>query len=217
MDMANPTGKGGGDKRSKEKRDEDLRITAGLHLQGKGASEIAQYVEVSHVQVLDDLKLIRKTWREHVIDDIREYQNRELDRIDHLERVYWQAWERSTQPKRTERHKVGREEPDPEDEEHTVRRLLESTTTTTTRDGNPMFLMGIQWCIQARRELLGLDAPPSKPKDPPTGTGLRIPADVMQEREDAVKRVIEYMQKRGQPLPKQVTRPVIEGRATTKE
>ncbi len=69
------------------------------------------------------------------IVNINEAKAKELARVDHLEREYWEAWERSVGEHRTK------------------------TLKTEEINGDPRYLSGIQWCINKRCELLGLDAP----------------------------------------------------------
>ena len=67
-----------------------------------------------------------------------------------MRREYWQAWIRST-----------------EDKEATLTEKVEATTTTRSKAqirkegqaGDPRFLAGVQWCIERRCKLIGLDAP----------------------------------------------------------
>jgi predicted transcriptional regulator len=119
---------------------------ARLYLEGKYQHEIAEILGVSQQQVSYDLKEIQLTWQDMSVAQLTELKARELARIDNLERTYWQAWEKSQQPKETtstakegEKVKVGKR--------------------SEQRNGNPQFLQGVQWCIERRIKLLGLDAP----------------------------------------------------------
>ena len=136
-------------KRSKIKREEDLRRISALYLQGKTQSEIADSLGLSQPQISYDLKAIRKRWREDTTIDLDEHKNRELERIDILERTYWQAWERSLEDKeksRTKRTEVG------------TGSRKEASIEKEMRLGDPRYLSGIQWCITERCKLLGLYA-----------------------------------------------------------
>ncbi|NIP53215.1 MAG: hypothetical protein GWN94_14245, partial [Phycisphaerae bacterium] len=89
-----------------------------------------------------DLKTIQKRWRTDTTIDLDEARQRELARIDQLEREYWQAWEKSKQP----RKRVSQTD-------KTVSRQTEERT------GDPRYLAGVQWCIQQRCKLLDIEAP----------------------------------------------------------
>jgi hypothetical protein len=109
---------------------------AALYLQGRYQWDIAAELEVDPSTVSRDLKAIRAAWKASAVRDFDEAKGRELDRIDLLERTYWQAWLDSR-------------------EEH-------QTTT-------PAFLAGVQWCIDRRCKLLGLDAPTKVAPTDPSG------------------------------------------------
>ncbi len=132
--------------RTKAKVLSDRMEVARLYLEGKYQHEIAEILGVSQQQVSYDLKEIQLTWQDMSVAQLTELKARELARIDNLERTYWQAWEKSQQPKETtstakegEKVKVGKR--------------------SEQRNGNPQFLQGVQWCIERRIKLLGLDAP----------------------------------------------------------
>jgi hypothetical protein len=87
--------------------------------------------------------------------DFNEARAQELAKIDNLELTYWQAWQRSTENKEVESTKViesGKgEDRKPE--------RLEAATRSEGQAGDPRFLQGVQWCIERRCKLLGLDEP----------------------------------------------------------
>lgn len=132
--------------RSRAQIDRDRVEVARLYLQGKYQHEIAQILEVSQQQVSYDLKAVQQAWRDMPLAQLSELKAKELARIDQLERTYWEAWEKSQQPKETtstakegEKLKVGKR--------------------SEQRNGNPAFLKGVMDCIDRRCKLLGLDAP----------------------------------------------------------
>lgn len=132
--------------RSRAQIDRDRVEVARLYLQGKYQHEIAQILEVSQQQVSYDLKAVQQAWRDMPLAQLSELKAKELARIDTLERTYWEAWEKSQQPKETtstakegEKLKVGKR--------------------SEQRNGNPAFLKGVMECIDRRCKLLGLDAP----------------------------------------------------------
>lgn len=176
-------------KRSKLQREEDLRDVARLYLQGKSHLEIAAFLKekyqaknldysITREQVTYDIEELRKEWKEARLLDVDARIAQELAKIDKLESTYWDAWERSLQPKLQK--SVEREAPDfteldseelekeaseflPDPRQRAERGrqmpLKKVKVSREQRDGNPQFLAGVQWCIERRCKLLGLDAP----------------------------------------------------------
>jgi hypothetical protein len=136
-------------KRPPLQREQDLAALARLYLTGKTQTEIGQAMGVSQVQISLDLKTLQARWQAAGLMDFDAAKARELARIDNLERVYWDEWEASRQEKETTqtRRRVAATVSD------------EAMVRKERRDGNPAYLAGIQWCIERRCKLLGLDAP----------------------------------------------------------
>lgn len=135
-------------KRTPTERENDLQRIAALYLKGKRQSDIAAELGVTQPQVSYDLKEIHKRWRESSLVDINEAKHRELARIDELERTYWEAWARSCEEKTKTRTK----------------KTLGGNATEASIEkdqmlGNPAFLAGVQWCIERRCKIFGIDAP----------------------------------------------------------
>ena len=140
-------------KRTPFQREEDLVQITRLYLQGRTQRDIAEVVGVSQGQVNHDLKLIQTRWRESSIMDMNEAKQRELARLDILEREYWAAWEQS----KNERTRA-RQESDGKSKDGKPN-VVRATMEREKRDGNPAFLAGVMSCIERRCKLLGLDAP----------------------------------------------------------
>ena len=124
------------------RREADLARLAALYLQGKSQVEIALELRISQPQVSRDLATLQRRWLASSLLDFDAARARELARIAHLERVYWQSWERSTQDRgraAPERPAAGAEDREP-------------------LSGNAAFLAGVRWCIDRRCRVLGLDA-----------------------------------------------------------
>lgn len=138
-------------KRTKFEREKDLLAISDLYLQGITQAEIGQRLDVSQQQISYDLRVLRKRWQQSSIVNINEAKAKELARVDHLEREYWEAWERSVGEHRTKTVKARGTE--------IKGNLAEQTLKTEDINGDPRYLSGIQWCINKRCELLGLDAP----------------------------------------------------------
>lgn len=138
-----------GPKRTKFEREDDYVTITRLYLQGKTQQEIADELKLSRQQIGFDLKTIQRRWRESTTINIDEAKQRELSRIDELERTYWQAWERSVEQRtRTSTEKVSGENG-------------RSKASVQKEDmlGNPAYLAGVMDCIKERCKILGIYAP----------------------------------------------------------
>jgi hypothetical protein len=123
---------------------------AELYLQGRYQWEIALVVQVDQATISRDLKAIRAEWKASALRDFDEAREQELARIDALEREYWQAWQAS----KGEKERTATERADTPQGAR-----MKAAVKKEQRDGNPSFLGGVQWCINKRCEVLGLDAP----------------------------------------------------------
>jgi len=127
-----------------------LRI-ADLYLKGRLQVDIAEEVGVTQATVSRDLKVLHQEWLEDAKIDFDKAKAKEIAKIDNLERIYHAAWERSCEDAETVRKKksqVG------EGSEH-----KEMVTIAKGQAGDPRFLAGVQWCIDRRCKVLGIDAP----------------------------------------------------------
>ena len=127
----------------------DRRRIADLYLQGQTQVNIAEELGIGQATVSRDLKAIQKSWKLATLVDFNEARAQELAKIDRLEREYWTAWLRSTEDQQTETHKAV----DTGDGQR-----KEAVRTVRGQAGDPRFLVGVQWCIDRRCKLLGLDA-----------------------------------------------------------
>lgn len=141
-------------KRTKKQREYDLEEISRLYLQGVSQLGIVDHIAkhrpytVTQAIISRDLKTVQDRWQASSIRSFDEARARELAKIDHLELTYWSQWEASMDPivKRKTAKKIGGE-------------LTEATQEVSLGTGNPRFLQGVQWCIDRRCKLLGLDAP----------------------------------------------------------
>jgi hypothetical protein len=143
---------------------------ADLYVQGWTQMQICEAVGISQPTVCDDLKRIRQEWRDSAIRNFDEARDRELQKLDRLEREAWDAWERSKKPQQSA---VVHEQSG----QQTTHKTLHN------RVGDPPFLDQISRCIAQRRALLGLDAIPSMTEPDANGT---IALDVRRERVVAI-------------------------------
>ena len=140
--------------RSQFQREADYERITSLYLRGWRQADIAAELGLTQQQVSYDLRTIQKRWRESTTMNLDEAKQKELSRIDELEREFWSAWESS----KAERTKARQESDGTKDKEGKVV-VKKSSMEKEQRDGNPAFLQGVLSCIDRRCKLLGLDAP----------------------------------------------------------
>lgn len=145
-----------------------------LYLRGVPIREIAFDVGLSPQVVIKDLADFRNDFhREQQMSRVHRIAF-ELAKIDNLERTYWEAWERSLQDQIrsvTSREDMPVDPPkgakpagmdangDPLPPAMVVLSKTKVQRRVDQSIGNPTFLAGIQWCIDRRVKLLGLDEP----------------------------------------------------------
>jgi len=132
---------------------------AELYLQGWQQEAIAKEQVIRQPMVSEDLAKIRQAWRESAIRDFDAARDLELARLDRIEREAWAAWERSKQPSQTA----------------TVNGEAGSQSARRTvkhQNGDPRFLDIALRCNEARRQILGIDAPTKIAPTTPDGQPL---------------------------------------------
>lgn len=127
---------------------------AEMYLTGHRQSAIAAELGVSQGTISNDLKAIHKQWLKDMSLTIDEHKNRELAKIDALETEYWQQYRLSQQPKTTTTEKQGIR-----DAGTGKGKVAEKTTRTEQREGDPRWLQRVEWCIEKRIKILGVEAP----------------------------------------------------------
>jgi hypothetical protein len=132
---------------------------AELTLDGWTQSAIAAQLGLTQAAISKDLKQIRLAWRESSIRDFDELRSQELAKLDRIEREAWAAWRRSQEPAQTA----------------TVDGTAGSQKAKRTvrhQYGDPRFLQVTLDAIEARRQMLGLDAPTKVAPTTPDGQPL---------------------------------------------
>lgn len=136
----------------KFKREHILTRISELYLRGWIQADIAKDVGISANTVSRLLAEVRKRWLVNQVNNFELRKSMELERIDRLEREYWEAWDKSkkgqnkiinTRLKRTTMRGDSTEETDGQE-------FLDTP-------GDPRFLEGIQKCIALRTRILGLE------------------------------------------------------------
>jgi len=139
----------------------DRKKIGELYLKGTLQADIAAKLSIDQSTVSRDIKALFAEWRKSALVDINEAKARELAKIDALELTYWAAWERSCEDAETTVKKtkgsVKRYQDD--DGQFIVERPAEVDQTSKGQTGDSRFLQGVQWCIDKRCKILGIDAP----------------------------------------------------------
>ena len=149
-----------GHKRTTIQRERDLVTVAALYLKGYGQQYIADEVSkdydefsLTRQQIGYDIKKLIERWRRSQLVDVDDAKTSELEKINHLERTYWDAWERSCEDAETKRLE-GILTPGTDGGKTT-----KQVVTRKGQAGDPRFLTGVQWCIERRCKIIGIDAP----------------------------------------------------------
>lgn len=147
-----------GPKRTKLEIKRDRAKITELYIQGHYQSDIAEQLGLTQPQISYDLKVIQKEWVKNTTLSLDEYKGKELAKIDHLECVYWQAWDRSL---RDFKSKIIKGKGIGKDKEtgKPIADSTEQTMKTEDRNGDPRYLDGVMKCIEQRCKLLGIYAP----------------------------------------------------------
>src|SRR4051812_44964896 len=153
----------------------DRREIARRYLQGEYQADIGKALGLTQQMISYELKAIRQAWKEEATQDFLELQARELAHIDLVERTYWEGWERSKMEhsRRTQVIRPGADNgSQPEVQLFTVR--------TDETVGDTRWLEGVQWCIEKRCAILGLNAPLKSAQTTPDGAeALPMPSVVI--------------------------------------
>lgn len=158
------TGKKGQYPRKKQEIERDMVEVAELYVKGYPQQKIADILNQRHPgrpynytrdRVKDDLYKVRERWIERAVASYDTRMAEELAKLDMLEAEYWEAWEESKQPKKTQTAKK-RQRPG---EQGMVTMDEEARSQIEHRNGDPRYLEGIERCIKQRMKLLGLGAP----------------------------------------------------------
>lgn len=140
-----------GKRRDPAQRARDRRRTADLYLQGWLQAQIAGELDVNQSTVSRDLKALQKEWLQSALVDFDEAKSQELAKVDRLEREYWNEWVRSRLDKGSTLSETVVGDKGSKRQKAQVRK--------EGRLGDPRYLQGVQWCIERRCKILGIDAP----------------------------------------------------------
>lgn len=91
----------------------------------------------------------------------------ELAKINNLENEYWEAWRRSCKHQQTINREKTPVKKEADDQSKTVFSISKITDSKRKTTGDSKFLEGVQWCVEMRCKILGIEAVPK----PPEGAG----------------------------------------------
>jgi BMFP domain-containing protein YqiC len=124
---------------------ERRRLVAERYLRGQLQHQIAQAFEVTQQQISLDLAAIRREWRKQFAGAYDAIKNRELAKLDMMEREYLDAWERSKKEHQTTRTK-----------RRTGKQACEEAELKKEhRDGDPRYMDGALRCVELRLRVIG--------------------------------------------------------------
>lgn len=108
-----------------------------------------------------DVKVVIEEWRETRLTHVEELKAIELQRINKLEKTYWEAWERSLAgTQRTSEKQKATANITVDGAKTMVPYMGEKSTSREETYGDPRFLAGVQWCIMQRCKILAIEQPP---------------------------------------------------------
>lgn len=151
-----------GNKRTSQQLQVDRAQVAAWYCQGRTQAWMGEQLGITQQQISYDLKAIRKEWAANYAD-FNTTKDRELAKIDELERTYWDAWERSCEAAVTAATKLVTDKRRfQEAQQYGTQPASDRVDITTRKEeqvGDPRFLAGVERCIKMRRDMLGLDEP----------------------------------------------------------
>lgn len=114
---------------------------------------------LSYSQIVYDIKVIEREWVEHYLEDVNAMKAKELARIDRIERAAWDEWERSKRTiAKTEKEQVENEQVGKDNVAYQKHRKTRAKKVEQERDADKEFMKIIQWCVEQRCKILGLNA-----------------------------------------------------------
>jgi hypothetical protein len=119
---------------------------AEYYLRGMQQWEIAEREGVSHDAIYRDLQALRQLWLDSGLRDFDALKAEQLARIDRIETVAWEAWERSCQDAQTRTERTYTE---------AGAQQTDTTLQTKRQAGDPRFLERVGWCVEQRLKIIG--------------------------------------------------------------
>lgn len=211
-----------GPKRTSFETERDRRDLADMYLQGWTQAEIADHLNkdperdytLTQQMISYDLLRLQKAWRDSALVDIDEVKANELAKVDRLEREYWRGWERSCEDAETVTQKtrgvVKKYRND--DGVFVSERPAEVDKTSKGQAGDPRFLNGVEWCIERRCKIFGVDAPTRRELTGKGGGPIRI-EDVNETRDRLLEELSQPVEETPEKVAQSVGSPANVGRS----
>lgn len=143
------------------------RQIAHMSLQGIPVADIAKKFNVTERQIYLDLAQIKNDWRKQQFHNVDMMMNQTLEEVELLKNTYWDAWHKSKEPMQTKRKKVRQDAPKSKPGDGTKGdgtkapdkegfQSVEVSEETKEKEGNAIYLKGVENCLHLRADLLGL-------------------------------------------------------------
>ncbi len=155
-------------KRTKAQKEKDRTDIAALYLKGLSIREISKWIgenrtyTLSRHQVCEDLKAIRRDWREGTMQATNAWMDLQLAKLDRIEAEAWGAWDRSKLDRVTTRQSKD------------AGGQTSASVEKAGRVGDARHMATVLTCIDRRCKLLGLDAPEKREVSGPDGGPIQI-------------------------------------------
>lgn len=162
--MMRQRGKRGRAKRTELQREMDYVDEANLYLRGYTYQSIAEWIgehreyDLTPSMIGMDLKRVRERWQNMYLRDVDDVKAQELARIDRIEREAWEAWDKSKLDI-TETKALSKTDSWGEANKKPTYNRKEIQKITKNRDPYTRFIEIVQWCVEQRMKIFGLDAP----------------------------------------------------------
>ena len=137
--------------RSKSQKHKDRLKISDWYLKGYTQQWIAGQLGLNVSTICRDIKVLIRWWKRSSVKNIDSLKQIELNKINKLEIEYWEAWERS---KNDAEQKIKRQRQTANNEP-----INEAQIKSDSQNGDPRYLAGVQWCIEKRCKIIGIDAP----------------------------------------------------------
>jgi hypothetical protein len=135
------------------------------YMRGSNQYTLAAKHGVTQQTISKDLAWVRKLWVKNTMLDMDEAKAREVAKLDNLELMYLEEWQRSKQTFSKTRHiKTAKSRPsrrktkEGELLEQETEKYAEDFEETEERAGDPRYLQGAERCVEQRCKILGLYA-----------------------------------------------------------
>ena len=137
--------------RTHNKKISDQMRVGRLYLNGYPVDAIAKLTGLGERMVQSEITALRKGWVERAQLDMQTATFQQLDRIDAIENEAHQGWMRSLGQVNVETKQATTASGG------NVNRA--TVRNAGNRDGNPVFLARMAWCVEQRCKILGLEKP----------------------------------------------------------